>query len=327
MTTVIRNPYSVIAVLLCVCSSAMSAQSAQQRTATTGYGLQVSYGVTKSRDTVTVGEPFVVRVRVRAPAGATIRFPDNPDTAGTVQARDPRVIVTSDSVQSLDQMASYHVAAWDVGQQRVRFSDVVVTWNNRGGSGQQRVPLLNVSVFVRSVLPADSALRVPKPARPLWDQKAFPWWIVALVAAAIAIAIWWWRRRGKKAPAPVAPAIDPYDRAKVDFERIEAMGLVDAGERTRFVSLVIEVLRDYLAARYPDARLALTSKELVSVLRRSQTVSAEALSRVLHDADLAKFAGMALAEDRARAVGRDARAIVDREHSVAVQRASGKVAA
>lgn len=324
---VTRNPYSVVAVLLFACWRAMGAQSAQQRAAPTDDGSRVSFGVTKSRDTVTVGEPFLVRVRIRAPLGATIRFPDNPDTTGTVHARDPRVIATSDSVQSLDQMASYHVAAWDVGQQRIRFSDAVVTWSNSAGRGQQRVPLLNINVFVRSVLPADSALRVPKPARPLWDQKPFPWWLVALAAAAIAIAIWWWRRRGRKAPAPIAPAIDPYDRAKIDFERIEAMGLVDAGERTRFVSLVIEVLRDYLAARYPDARLALTSKELLSVLRRSPTVSAEALSRVLHDADLAKFAGMALAEDRSRAVGRDARAIVDREHSTAVQRASGKVAA
>lgn len=131
----------------------------------------VRYGVTKSRDSVTVGEPFEIRVRVRAPVDATIRFPENPDTAGTVQARDPRTIETVDSVQALDQTASYHVAAWDIGRQTIRLEDVVVSWNGV----DRRVPLDGIDVFVRSVLPADSALRVPKPARPLWETRPFPW--------------------------------------------------------------------------------------------------------------------------------------------------------
>src|SRR6185503_3283447 len=66
------------------------------------------YGVTKSKDTVTVGEAFEIRVRVRAPSDAEIRFPDNPDTAGTVQGRDPRTIDVADTVQYLDLTAVYH---------------------------------------------------------------------------------------------------------------------------------------------------------------------------------------------------------------------------
>src|SRR6185503_15762846 len=116
------------------------------------------YGVTKSKDTVTVGEAFEIRVRVRAPTDAEIRFPDNPDTTGTVQGRDPRTIEVSDTVQFLDLTAVYHVAAWDVGQQPVRFTDVIVVW----GATEKRVPVDGVDVFVRSVLPADSTLRVPK---------------------------------------------------------------------------------------------------------------------------------------------------------------------
>jgi hypothetical protein len=38
------------------------------------------------------------------------------------------------------------------------------------------------------------------------------------------------------------------------------------------------------------------------------------LSRVLHEADLAKFAAFALSEERARALARDARRIVEHEH-------------
>lgn len=271
-------------------------------------------GASVSRDTVTVGEAFEVRLRVRAPVGAEIRFPENPDTAGTVQARDPRTIVTTDSVQSLDQTAIYRMSAWDVGRQPIRLGDVVVLWSNASSAGERSVPVANLAVVVRSVLPADSALRVPKPARPLWVVKPFPWWLLAALLAAIAIgiAIWWWRRRRRGTAAPVV--VDPYVKAQKEFSRLDAMGLVDAGERTRFVALAVEVLRDYLAARYADAELSLTSRELVGALRRSPAVPADQLSRVLHEADLAKFARWSLSEERARSLAREARNIVEHEH-------------
>ena len=179
-------------------------------------GPSVRYGVTKSKDTVTVGEPFEIRVRVRAPADAEIRFPDNPDTAGTVQGRDPRTIEVSDTVQSLDLTAVYHVAAWDVGRQPVRIEDVVVTW----GAVERRVPLDSVEVFVQTVLPADSTLRVPKPPRPIFEARPFPWWLLALLAAAIATAlgVWWWMRRRRR-PKPKS-VVDPYVRPIRELNRI-----------------------------------------------------------------------------------------------------------
>lgn len=271
-------------------------------------------GASVSKDTVTVGEAFEVRLRVRAPVGAEIRFPENPDTAGTVQARDPRTIVTTDSTQSLDQTAIYRMSAWDVGRQPIQLGEVVVLWSNASSAGERSVPVANLTVFVRTVLPADSTLRVPKPARPLWEIKPFPWWILAAILAAIAIgiAIWWWMRRRRRA-APVV-IVDPYVRAQKEFTRLEAMGLVDAGERTRFVALAVEVLRDYLAARYSEAELSLTSRELVAALRRSPAIPNEQLSRVLHEADLAKFARWSLTEERARNLAREAKNIVEHEH-------------
>jgi hypothetical protein len=92
------------------------------------------------------------------------------------------------------------------------------------------------------------------------------------------------------------------------------MGLVDAGERTRFVALLVEVLRDYLAARYPQATLALTSREVIGSLRGHDAVPREQLARTLHEIDLAKFAAWALSEERARALARDVRGIIEHEH-------------
>ena len=302
------------------CLAAPAALGAQDR----AVGTTVSTGVTMSKDTVTIGEKFEVRVRVRAPADAQINFPDNPDTSGTVQARDPRTVVTTDSTQWLDQTATYHLAAWDVGLQPIRIGNVTVVSSLANSSGNRPVTLATVQVFVRTVLPEDSTLRVPKPARPLWEVRAFPWWILAAILAAIAIGlgIWWWLRRRRR-PRP-AIVVDPFVRAQKEFTRLEAMGLVDAGERTRFVALVVEVLRDYLAARFGDASLALTSRELVAVMRRHPTAPLEQLSRVLHEADLAKFAAFALSEERTRSLARDARGIVEREHAAAAAAAKSE---
>lgn len=321
----VRVAFRIIGLTIAA-SVAARAQQPRDTTRTPSAADRVQYGVTLSKDSVTIGEPFTIRVRVRAPAGADVRFPENPDTSGTVQARDPRLTTVTDSVQSTDVTATYRLAAWDVGTQPIVLGDVSVAWEGIDARAQRTIPLGGLQVFVRSVLPADSTLRVPKPARPLWEPRAFPWWLLALILAAIAIGAllwWWWRRRRRPTPAVV---IDPYDRAKREFNRVEAMGLVDAGERTRYAALVVEILRDYMAARYPEAPLSLTSRELVTALRRKPAVPAERLGRVLHEADLAKFARWTLSEPQARALGADARAIVEQEHQATLPQTEPRAA-
>ncbi len=91
--------------------------------------------------------------------------------------------------------------------------------------------------------------------------------------------------------------------------------MLEAGERGRYVTLTIEVLRDYLAARYADAGLWLTSTELTQTTRTLPFVPQDRLTRVLTDADLIKFARRPVSTDRARELGREARGIVVHEHA------------
>jgi hypothetical protein len=170
-------------------------------------------------------------------------------------------------------------------------------------------------VFVVSVLPTDSASRVPKPARGIFEDPFIPWWFWALLAAVIASLIglwWWWRRRQRGAGA--VEIIDPYLRALRDFERIERLGLIDAGERTRYVALVVDVLREYIADRVNGAPLSMTSTEVLAVTQQARTVPQDRLLRILNEADLVKFARRPVSADRARDIGKEARAIVELEH-------------
>jgi hypothetical protein len=272
-----------------------------------GGGARLSYGGKSSADTVRIGDPFTVAVRVRAPRGATIEFPAGPDSTSPVQLIDPRTVRTTADTAALDQTATYRLAAWDVGRQPIELGDVVVS----GAGADRRVPLGRASVFVQSVLPADSSLRVPKPARPLIDQSLPRWWLwalVALAAALLALLLWWWLRRRRRDVAPVFE--DPLAVAEREFARVEALRLIEAGERGRHVALMVDVLRDYLAARYGAAPLALTTSELSRALHRDDTVPLERLSRLLDEADLIKFARRPVTRERAMELGRECRVLV-----------------
>jgi hypothetical protein len=298
--SLVRTGFLVLAAV--VSSAAARSSNAQQ--------IAVKAGVTVSPDTNKIGDPFRITVGIRAPRGATIEFPRATDSASAVQSLDPVVVRTSADTTAAEQYADYRVAAWDVGTQAVRLPDAIVRYNGV----ERRIPL-STAVFVQSVLPADSAKRIPKPPRPLFELNPFPWWLIALlVAAAIALGwlIWWWFRRRRKAVNPVI--VDPFAHAKAEFQRIEALGLLDAGERGRYVTLMIDVVRDYLAARHALAPLSLTSTELQRTVRALPSVPEDRLARVLTEADLIKFARRPVSTERAREIGREARTVVAEEN-------------
>jgi hypothetical protein len=137
-------------------------------------------------------------------------------------------------------------------------------------------------------------------------------WAALAALALLLLLLWWWRNRKREKPIAIP---DPFARAEREFARIERLGLIEAGERGRYVALVIEVLRDYLAARYATAPLSLTSTELLGAVKAERAVPNERLMRVLNEADLIKFARRQVSNDRARELGREARAIVAHEHA------------
>lgn len=267
---------------------------------------RLQMGVRVTPETVTVGDPFLVVLRIRAPRGSQLRFPGI-DSVEAVEPLDPPRLSGSDT-GVVDQSATYRVVAWDVGEVEIPLGDVVV----EAGGSTRRIPVEGANVFVRSVLPEDTTLHVPKPARDLMSAPApwWKWWLVGAVAALLlGLLLWaWWRYR-RRARAPVE--IDPRELAEREFRRIEGMGLVEAGERERYVALMVEVLRDYLARRVPEARSALTSQELIAAVRKDPRIPSSELAPVLDDSDLVKFARVPITPERARELGKETRRIVE----------------
>ena len=266
-------------------------------------------GVTIRPDTVRVGDPFTVSIRVRVPLGASIEFPAAPDSGGPVEPLDPvQIGTTADSI-AVDQTATYRLAAWRTGTFQIPFADVLV----RQDIGNRRVEVSGVVIHVASVLPPDTTGIEPKPQRGVFTF-GLPWWIWALLAALVVavmmLIVWLWRRRRRR---PI-PQEAPFSIAEREFNRIEAIELLAAGERARYVTLMIEVLRDYLAAVVSGASTAQTSHELASAMRKAGIGTYARSAALLSEVDLIKFARRSVSAERAAALGREARAIAQSVH-------------
>ena len=117
-----------------------------------------------------IGDPFRITVGMRAPRGATIEFPRATDSASAVQSLDP--VVGSherghDGGRAIRGLSCRGVGRRNAGRQASR-RDRPVQRRRATHSAD------GTAVFVQSVLPADSAQRVPKPARPLFELNPFP---------------------------------------------------------------------------------------------------------------------------------------------------------
>ena len=268
--------------------------------------LPVQMGYRVNPDTVLIGQPFNLFIKVLAPKGVRFEFPPGPDTTTQngvrpIELRGEKVV----SMLADTAVALYHVVAWDIGTQPLRFPDVRVSFEGQ----ERRLPLADASVLVKSVLPADTSLRIPKPARPLIVLPVINWllWLGLLAAAIAAVLLWWAWRRYRNRPKP---PVDPYVRAQHEFARIAARRLLEDGQSEEYFAAMVDVAREYLVARIPGVRRSDTSSELVRAMKPRDGVEAE-LPRLLDEADLVKFARAEISLEDARRAGLALKAIVD----------------
>jgi hypothetical protein len=281
---------------------AVAPQSVQTRHAV----LPVEMGYRVNPDTVLIAQPFNLFIKVHAPTGVRFEFPSGPDTTTQngirpVELRGEKLV----TMLADTAVALYHLVAWDIGVQPLRFPDVRVSFQGQ----ERRLPLAGALVFVKSVLPADTTLRVPKPPRPIIVLPVFNWllWLALLAAAIAAALLWWaWRRYRSRPKAPV----DPYAHAQQQFARIEQLRLLEEGKYSDYYARMVDVVREYLVARVPGVRRSNTSSELLRTMQPRDGVEAE-LPSLLQRADLVKFARQAVSLEEAREAGLALRAIVD----------------
>ncbi len=212
-----------------------------------------------------VGEPITIELRVRAPRGTLVRFPVLPDTGTRIEPLDPRS-VSAAAAGEVDQTATYRLIAWDTGSVNLQFGDVTL---ERAGLAI-RYPVRIGDLRIRSMLPRDTAARAPKPARAPLDAPTMPWrWLVALVVIA-GLGWWGWRRLRRRRLEQASFDPGAAVRARQGFAHVRALELLSAGEVGRHALVHVQVLRRYLAERWPELPASLTAREIELTLKNTE---------------------------------------------------------
>ncbi|MDZ7631011.1 MAG: hypothetical protein U5K74_06600 [Gemmatimonadaceae bacterium] len=234
-------------------------------------------------DTVTVGQPFVVSLRAIPPRGRQAIAPAVPDTGGLVEPLDPANI----SRRGDTLLVRYRLIAWQPGVLAIPFGPVLM----RLDSSEVSVPF-DVRVVVASVLPADSAARVPRDSRALfpvatrWWERWWQWALVLLLALAAIYLFERWRRRDR---TPKVAIVSPISRAEEAFARLDARRLPSAGEGGRHVALSAEIVRQALGDIEPSLALALTNAELLQAVVPIAGMPDRQLRVLLDQVDAVRF--------------------------------------
>jgi hypothetical protein len=263
--------------------------------------------VTVAPESVTIGEPFTLRIRVRAPKVATIRFPEVPEPAGGVDPVDPRSIEEGPTGDFLDRTALYTFVAWDVGSRGPVLDPVVVTV-----AGQDRQFSVGTpTVMVRSLLPGDSADQQPRNARGPVRLAGRLWQIIVLGVIALTALIWYLvhrRRKTREIKEQTPP--EPWQQAREAFASLEALQLAESGEPGRHVIAHVDVLRSYIERRFPAVDSTLDAPAATAALADLDFPVPVHRVAALLDRDAAlRFAHAAVAADEATTLAAEARDI------------------
>lgn len=268
---------------------------------------QALVDVTRSADTVTVGDPFTVHIRVRAPKVATIRFPDVPASGEGIDPVDPRSVEDGPPGEMLDRTATYRFVAWDIGSRGPVFEPITITV-----AGQSRaIAVVVPPVFVQSLLPVDSTEHAPRDARAPVPLAGRLWQFILLgTIAAVGLVLYWRRWRRLRRERAVTKGTDAWQDARTAWQALDELKLDEAGEPGRHVIAHVDVLRHYLARRFPPVALTLNAGEATSVLTDLDfPVPVPRVAELLaRDAEL-RFAHAGIAPDEAAALAAEARDI------------------
>jgi len=269
-------------------------------------------------DTVLVGEPVTLTVWVTAPEGAVLTFPVAVDSTGNIEPLDPVSVVPPDA-NGDEYVATYRLLAWRPGDTPVPLPPVQVFIAGR--SSFVNVP--SPRVFVRTVLPADSALRVPAAAREivvLPPSRVFLVVGILSALALVALVAWLVQRRAR---TRVVEA-DPHGAAQRAFGRLTALDLIGAGEPARHVTTASDILRDFLAVHNPAAARGLTTSEIVAAVSEDPDVPVRRVEALLTAADEIKFTPERADAREAEAIAAEAEAIVSETHRSARRHAGAR---
>jgi hypothetical protein len=238
-----------------------------------------------------------------------VQFPDVPPSADNVDPVDPRSIEEGPPGALLDRTAVYSFVAWDIGHRTPALGPVVVAV-----AGQERSLTIGpqAAVEVKSLLPADTTERAPRDPRAPLPLPGKLWQYLVLGVTLAALLAWlWFRRRARKRELGEAAAPEAWAQAKTSFAALEALALADAGEPGRHVIANVDVMRAYIARRFPEMKASLDPSTFLAVLADADfPVAVHRVAALVERDSVVRFAQATVTADEANALAAETRDIV-----------------
>ena len=245
-----------------------------------------------NRDTITIGDPFVLRMRVsrdvddRAEIAFGESFPApfeirHTGKLETTTLENGRVQETQDLVLVIFQVGAFSVPAVSV--------DYVTA---QGDSG--RIESQEIGVLVQSVKPEGTTdIRDVKP--PVVVIAQIPWWFWVVLGGLVLfiVGLIWYIYKRRKRPQEEAPP--PPINWLDELAGVGKLGLLEQENYRQYYSLLSDVLRRCLEAKTPIRAIEETTFEIGRDLR-SQAFDDQMIldiERFLGEADMVKFAKFA----------------------------------
>lgn len=131
---------------------------------------------------------------------------------------------------------------------------------------------------------------------PITFLEILPWLLLLIVLISGLILYRYYlrkkRARALLAPKPPKPRVPPHTRALDALEQLRQKKLWQSGRVKEYHSELTDILRHYIEERFEIMAVEMTSTEILDDVKKSDlpAQAIEKLTRVLHRADLVKFA-------------------------------------
>ena len=261
------------------------------------------------RDTITIGDPIVLRLRVHRGGDEKAKIAYGKDFPHPFEIRHTGVVETERLENGLVRetqdlvLAIYQVGAFRVPPVSVHFV------NAEGDSG--KIASQPIDVLVRSVRPEGTTdIRDVKP--PMVVVAQIPVWFWLAVGGLILLLsglVWYIYRRRRRPKSELPPL--PVNWLE-ELDRVGQLGLIEQENYRQYYSLLSAVLRRCLEAKTPVHAVERTTFEIGRDLRAhafdDQLVMA--IEGFLNEADRVKFAKFAPRDYMAREAMDGVRGIV-----------------
>lgn len=280
-----------------------------------------------SPSVVRLGDRFTLFVTAKHVPGVEVNLREPVDLGGDFEVKRRVSQDTTNADGTITREWQIEVYAWDIGDLRV--PPLAVTFTSQGKAGQvatNSVPL-RVMSMLGDVVDDPKLVRSNAPPIPLMSRDWFWAWVTggaAVLLTGLFVALWIRKKRkhrvrsliGSLVPSVAVPRrMDmTSERALEQLFAIDRSGALDRDHhRKTGYEQMVEVIREYLGARYRITTYDLTTYELMRALAKAAPEHEQKLvEEWLERCDIVKYGGF-------RATDADAHGVLEAARQLVIQ--------